>query len=632
MADVETQITRAQGYASSIKLEADEAIAQMRNDINNIGFTLVSFTGANLPDAPDIPETLVAPTLSPVNLELPPEPTTAPEFLPISPIEPGTLPELTATAPTVTLPTLPNQAPEFNVTAPDITTEFTFPDLPAELVNPVIMAPTLPDRTEPTAPTIALPSFDGVAPTGDLTAPTDLAGQMVAAYNDVRPAMVATLSAHQDEWLARHNPRFFAQLARIEDQLETYLAGGTGLSADVEDAIYERAKDKENAEARRASRAAFANAAARGFTIPDGAAFSQDARARQAAADNLARSANEIAIKQAEMEQANLQFAVTTSTNLRQAALSASLTYHGNLISINGQALDYAKTVVANVVEVYNLTVRAYSAKLEAYRAEASVYDTRLKAALSALDVYRTEIAALQALTDVDRAKVDVYRAQLGALETRAQIYRTQVQTIVEQASLEKMKIDLFRTRVDAYVATVQGKRAEYDAYNAAINGQEALVRIYGTQVDAWKAKIDGFRASIDAQSATIRAQAQTNDALATRYRAELDAYSTVVDARGKKANLELDVQRAELNTFEAQTRATTETVRLQATVYESNARIILQNTQLEVETLIKNAMMVTERAKTTADLGAALAQVYQGMAASALSGMNTLVSQSLAE
>jgi hypothetical protein len=232
-----------------------------------------------------------------------------------------------ATAPTITLPTLPNQAAEFTVTPPAITTDFAFPDLPAELVNPVIAAPTLPDRIEPTAPTIALPSFDGVAPTGDMTPPEDLAGQMVAAYNDVRPAMVAAIGSHVDAWLTRHNPQFFTQLQRIEDQLATYLAGGTGLSSDVEDAIYERAKDKEIAEARRTSRQAYANAAARGFTIPDGAVFSQDARARQAASDNLARSANEIAIKQAEMEQANLQFAVTTSTGLRQAMLSASLSY-----------------------------------------------------------------------------------------------------------------------------------------------------------------------------------------------------------------------------------------------------------------------------------------------------------------
>lgn len=629
---VQTQIDAAQEYATQVKADADDAISQMRSDIANIGFTLVSFTGANLPAAPDIPETLTAPTLSPVALDLPTEPDTAPEFIPISAIETGVTPTLSATAPTVTLPTLPSQVAEFTATIPSITTEFTFPEVPAELNNPFAAPPALAERAEPTAPTIALPSFDAVAPAGDLDAPTDLSEQFIAAYNDVRPAMVTNLRAHMADWLTTHNPQFFTQLQRIEDQLETYLAGGTGLSTDVEDAIYERAKDKDLAEARRTSRAAYANAAARGFTIPDGAAFSQDARARQAASDNLARSANEIAIAQAKMEQENLQFAVNASSALRNSALSASLSYHSGLISINGQALDYARTTVANVIEVYNLSVRAFEAKLGAYRAEAEIYGVRLRAAMSHIELYRAEIDALQAMTTVDRTKVDLYRAQIGAKETLAQVYRTQVQTVVERASLEKMKVDLFKTRVEAYVATVQGKRAEYDGYSAAMSGQEALVRIYGTQVDTYKAEIDGFRAKIDAQGAVIRAQAESNQALATRYKAQLDAYSTVVDARGKKANLELDVQRAELNTFEAQTRAISDTVRLQATVYESKARIILQNTQLEVETLIKNAQMVSERAKTTAELGAALGKVYEGMASSALSGMNTLVAATLAE
>ena len=116
MADVNTQITQAQGYAADVKSQADTALSQMRSDINNIGFTLVSFSGANLPDAPDIPDALTAPTLSPVNLEMPAEPSTAPEFLPISPIEPGIAPVLTATAPTTTLPTLPNEAAHSPVT------------------------------------------------------------------------------------------------------------------------------------------------------------------------------------------------------------------------------------------------------------------------------------------------------------------------------------------------------------------------------------------------------------------------------------------------------------------------------------------------------------------------------------
>ena len=46
--------------------------------------------------------------------------------------------------------------------------------------------------------------------------------------------------------------------------------------------------------------------------------------------------------------------------------LSAALCYHSNLVQINGQALDYGKAVVAAIVEVYNLQVRAFGARLDA--------------------------------------------------------------------------------------------------------------------------------------------------------------------------------------------------------------------------------------------------------------------------
>lgn len=632
MATTDALITAAQGYAASIVEQADAAIARMNDDINNIGFTLVSFSGTNLPAAPEIPGSLTAPTLSPVNLELPTEPDSAPTYQEISPIEPGEIPVLDAAAPELTFPTLPSQLAEFVETVPAITTEFDFPDVPAALVDPFIPAPVLQEHVTPTAPTIALPSFDAVAPADNITAPSDISADFIAAYNDVRPAMVATLSAHMEAWMDTYNPQFHTQMARIEAQLATYLAGGTGLSPDVENAIYERAKGKELGEYRRTQRAAFKSAADRGFTIPDGAALSAIRKARQGASDNLARSSNEIAIKQAEMEQANLQFAVTASAALRNAALSSMLTYHGSLIQINAQALDYAKAVAQNIIQVYNLTIEAYRAKLESYRSEAQIYDTRVKAAMSYIDLYKAEIDALQALTTLDKTKVDVYRSRIDSLNVYASIYKTQVETIVQEASLEKMKIDLFRTKVDAYVAQVQGKRAEYDGYASAMSGQEALVKVHAAQVDAHNSEINGYRALIDAKATVVRAQSDTNQALALQYKSELDGYSTVVDARGKKAGIELDIQRAQLNVFDSQVRAITATTGLQSDVYKAQALIILENTKLEIETLIKNAQMNVERSRVVAELGVSSAKVYEGMAGAALSGMNTLVAQTLAQ
>jgi hypothetical protein len=325
MALVEQLIADAQAYTTSTVGLAEDAIGDMRDDIANVGFTAISFSGVTMPTAPELPDPITAPTLSPVNLELPTEPSTTLELTPISPIDVGYAPVLSATSPTLSMPTLPTQLPDFTDPPPVIQTDYTFPDVPDELENPLIAAPTLGTYTAPTAPTIALPSFDGVAPTANLDAPTDIAGTYDGSYRNASPMFVSSLQGHMDAMLAAHNPQFHTQMARIEAQLQTYLAGGTGLNPEVETAIYERSRTRQDAEARRAADSAWEETASRGFTIPGGAVFSGLRRSRQAAADNNAVAAREIVVMQAEMEQKNLQFAVTTSTALRQAMLGAAL-------------------------------------------------------------------------------------------------------------------------------------------------------------------------------------------------------------------------------------------------------------------------------------------------------------------
>ena len=632
MATAEAIIASQQGYAESVVDLASDAISDMRADIANVGFTAISFSGVTLPDAPELPEPVAEPTLAPVNLELTAEPSTTIEFQNISPIEVGVVPTLTATAPTVNLPNLPTQLADFTEAPPIIQTNYTFPDVPDELDNPLIAAPELGTYTMPTAPTIALPAFEGVAPTADLTPPSDLQAQLISAYNNASPQFVSALNGQMDAWLSTYNPRYHQQLAAIEDKLASYLDGGTGLNPVIEEAIYERSRSRQRAEARRAADAAWEETAGRGFTNPGGAVLAGIRRSRQAAADNNATAAREIVVMQAEMEQKNLQFAVTTSAGLRQAMLGAALSYHGNLVQINGQAIDYARSVVANIVEVYNLNVRAFEARLSAYRSEAAVYDTRLKAAMSYVELYRAEIDAVQALVQVDQGKVALYRGRIDALQSLATVYKARVDAIVEQASLEKLKLDLFKTKVEARLAQVQEKRAQYDAYGAAIQGEESKVRIYTAQVGAFAQQISGYKATIDAQSEVVRAQALTNQARTEQVRAVTDIYRTISQVRGDKARTELQLQQQQLNVYDVKNRATIATAELGATIYRTVANVVQENAKLEVDTLIKNADLNLGRTKAVGDLGVASAQVYQGMASAALSGMNSLVAQTLAE
>lgn len=596
--------------------------------VSAVGFSVPTFHPVALPSTPPPSISLTLPTLGDVTLELPPEPANTLVFQDIAAIEAGNLPVLTATAPSITLPTAPSQLAAFSNTAPSINTSIAFPEPPDALLHPLFDAPTLTDRAEPDKPQVMLSRFDALAPVDTTVAPGDLTGSFENAYRGAAPSTITMLDGYVDAMLTKHNPRYHEQMGRIETQLSTYLDGGTGLKPAVENAIYERARGKNDAEARRVRDAAFSDAAARGFTLPTGAMMATIRGARQAGADNNAKASAEIVVLQAEMEQKNLQFAVTTSTGLRTTLLNAALSYHQNLIGINGQALDYAKTVLSSIIEVYNTAVKAYSIKLDAYRAEAAVFETRLKSDMASIELYRMEIAALEALTSVDKAKVDVYRARIDSLTSLSNVYRAQIEAVQGRVSLEKLKLDVFQSQVQAFSAQVQGKNAEWQGYSAAIEGQTATARIFNTQVEAFNAQINGYKAGIDAKSEVVRAAATTNEARARQYSAAMTGYQTVVQARGEVARTKLENQRQVIVAFQAQTQAAVANSQVANEYYKSTSTVGIANAELQMKAMLGEVNSRRDYGAAIAKLSIENGKVYSSLASAAMSGMNTLASE----
>lgn len=629
---VETLTAAAQAYVETVAGQSGTALQTAIDAVTSVGFTQFSYNPVPLPQLPEVPEPLEAPPLDDVALDLPEEPDDTLLFQDISEIEAGTAPTLDADVPTLTMPTQPSALAEFQATLPSIDTDLDFPEPPSELLNPMVTAPTITERDEPERPQTMLPTFDALAPVDTTEAPTNIEARVAAAYASQAPSTIAMLDGYVDAMLVKFNPRYHEQMGRIETQLATYLDGGTGLDPDVEDAIYERSRDKVDAETRRVGAAAFADAADRGFTLPTGAALAAISTARQAGADNNARAAREIVVLQAEMEQKNLQFAVTTSAGLRTALLNSALSYHQNLVTINGQALEYAKTILAAVVEVYNVSVRAYQVKQEAYKTEALVYETRRKAAMAQIELYQAEIDALKALGDVDRQKVEVYKARIDALQVYANVYRAQIEAVQGRANLEKLKIDVFQAQVQAHTSKVQGKNAEWLGYKASIEGQQAIAGMYGEQVKVFGIETDAWGRQITAKAEIARAQAMTNQARAENFRAVMAGYSTVVQARGDVARTRLENQRQKVITFQAQSQAQIANAQVQNEYYRSTSEIAIKNAALSLDAIFKSAELQRGFANSIAQLHSSNASVHGQLAGAALSGMNTLAAQTLTQ
>ena len=545
----------------------------------------------------------------------------------ISPVDPGTAPILNAQKQPFAAPTKPGQVAQFTQTPPNIDTNIQFPSPPAGL-SEVISAPIITSRSAPAKPTYSAPQFNAFRPDDLTAAPTNLPTQFSTAYSEAGPSTVAMVNGYVDAMLAKYNPRYAEQIAAIENQLATYMAGGTGLKPAVENAIYERSRSKADAEARRVRESALKDMAERGFTLPTGALTSAIQQARQAGADTNAAASREIVVMQAEMEQKNLQFAVTTSTALRSTLLNASLSYMQNLVSINGQAIDYAKSVVGMVVETYNIAQKIFAAKLDAYRADAAVFETQLKSALAGVELYKAEIDGFNALLGSDRQQVEVYKARIDTLQTLSNVYKSNIEATVAEASLEKLKLELFQTQVQSYAATVNAKNAEWQAYQAEIAGETAKINVYRAEVDAYQAQVQGFKALIDSKVAAVQAQTAQNTAITQQNIAAQDVFKVTVQQKGEVARTQIATGQLLVQAYEANAQASASNARSYAEYYKAVSSTNIEVSRTGIQAVLSATQIAQANATNIARVASSNAQTYGQLASSALAGMNTLAAE----
>ncbi len=482
------------------------------------------------------------------------------------------------------------------------------------------------DHVAPDRPEYSVPDFTVQAPQFTKAEPTDLDKTSWAAYREASSEFITVINGYVDSQLAKYNPQYHIQMAAIEAQLTKYLQGGTGLKPEVEDAIYSRSRSKNDAEARRVRDQALNDAATRGFTLPTGALMSAMQQARQAGADNNNKAATEIVVMQAEMEQKNLQFAVTTSTALRNTMVQATLGYMQTLVQINGQALDCAKMILNSVIETYNLSLKLFGARLDVFKSEVSLYETKLKIVTIKLDIYRGELSALESLINVDRLKIDIYKAKIDSLMSLANMYRTQIETVTTRASLEKLKLELFQVQVQSYSSMVSAKNSEWQGFSAQINGQQAQAGLYSAQVSGYSATIQGIKTKIEAQSEVIRAQISTNQAAADQVKTSASLFQSIVQARSTETGVKLELEKLKLSSYSEKLRSQLSSAQLDLDYYKSKNGIALDVIGKKVQADNQYSTSRTAHMRALADAGTAGGQILGSLAGSAMAGMNSLV------
>jgi len=445
----------------------------------------VEVASANLPDRPDT--TLVIP-------EFP----TNPVLGTVDDIDPVDIPVLDVVPPSYREPDFPDDEMPTIPTDLPATEPISYPTAPAYVlpddvdIGPEIVVEDPPDTT--------LPEFDVEAPEFNIQSPGNAFAYSEGDYSsDLLDAVKAWLSA---------------QLA----------AGGTGLDAEVYDAIIDRAEARQLLKHQDMYEETEQYFAGRHHTLPSGPLSGRLLYIQSQIGFEEQQLSDDTMIEEGRLAQTNTHFIVEKSLGYENMMI-------GHFNAVAQRAFEVARAVQMAAMETFNALVAHYNAQNEGYKTKASVYEIRIRASTLVLERYKVLLEGKKLQGDLKKLILEQYNLQLDGIKTLVSIYATEMSSAKIKADVNASIIEGFRVQIGAYSTIIGGITAKYNAYQSQLAGEQTKADVYKTQVQAYGAQVDGIAKGAQVNIEQVKAQLGVNQMLIQEYIAELDGIKARIGA-----------------------------------------------------------------------------------------------------
>lgn len=460
--------------------------------------------------------------------------------LPEEPADPGDQ----GVIPAPTRPLLPAyDAPEVDLDIP--VPEFT--DYTSE-----VPFPTLREITLPTPPTLIIDeiTFDGVRPSFEGTVP------------DVT------------EFAFTNETYEGSVVEEVKAAILNLLNGGNGLTPEVEDAIFERAREREMELSHRELEQVIGSEAAKGWRVPTGAMARRTDRLRMDARYKVSALNRDQFIEHLKIQIEQFRQGITAGIALEESLMRL---FAGG----EDRRFQAARLRMDMALAVFNAYVAKLNAESSMYSVDAQIYRDRLEGERTKLSVYAEELRAKQIIGELNAQDVAIFGERLKALSINAEIYTARVQGYSERYRAIEAQVSVYKTQLESNTQLV--------------SVYEADTRVFGELVRAQQSREERFRIKGEIYSKKI-------DAWATQYRGLLDEYGAKVE--GEKLKLgAFEADSSRLQAFIAG-----ESGRIQALVQKYQAMATEIGAKSEVEKaryqlLLSIAQAQIERVKAAAEI-----------------------------
>lgn len=483
-------------------------------------------------------------------------------------------PTLEASPPVIHLPNTPGSLTAQPPGGPPILADVEVP------AAPNIVLPTEPALLSvlplPDVPNIVLPTFQGVRPDFDIEMPDpNIHFEPVPYTSDL--------------------------LDQVKAKLASMMLGGTGLPAAVEQALVNRAVAREDESAARTIEETTDEFARLGFSEPNGVLSKRLLKVRQDTQNKRASLSRDIYIKAVDVEIENLRFSVTQGVALESALLSNWLQYQ-QLI------LESQKFVLQVALDLTNVKIQLFNAKLAQFQIDATVYKTRIEAELAKLEIYKAQLDAKRLLLQINQQEIQIYEARLRAVMTAIDIYKAQIEGVRALVETNNQKLEGYRVLVQAYAERVRAYQAEWEGYKAAAEAEGTKAQIFDTSVKAYLGEVQAWAAKNSNAVELGKFDIELDRSRLENWRGKLEKY--LGDLRTKVAVFE-----AKVGAYDSTVRAYSAESQVEVAAAETNTRIFdlgmrreqarkeiaLKNLELSINQLVQLSNQLLEAKKAVA-------------------------------
>jgi hypothetical protein len=278
----------------------------------------------------------------------------------------------------------------------------------------------------------------------------------------------------------------------------------TGLSEGVQQRIWDQGRERTGSQAKRLIAQARRRFAALGWNVAPGDEMLQMKEAvNQAVVLDVAEN-RAITVTRANLEQANVHFAFTSSIALEHELMAL----HD---SMQGRALDAAKFAVTAVIDLFQLKVSYHNAGVTLYATQASVYRDRTQAELAKLEKTRILLEFQKLIGTLNEQDIAMYTKQIDAVVAIFGLYSTELQAVKTQLEGDALTLQQVESEIKIWLGELQGKGQEYQQYTAELGGEETKAKIFGILGDVFGRKVDAWKSQHDVKGLKVEKDIQVN-------------------------------------------------------------------------------------------------------------------------